>query len=421
MCTGLDKPKGPGFQLTPTGFIFAGYSQDKLWIDKGFNAAILPKGDDLMLSLTQSDILIKQAAATKEEAIKALAADLERQGYVEAGYVTGMLDRELQTSTFLGNGIAIPHGTTDNRDQVKKTGVKVHHFPDGVDWGNNQMVYVAIGIAARSDEHLGILKQLTRVLAADGVEEKLKNSDSAGSLLSILNGEEQLEADFDPAAVLLDFPATDLIQLAAVAAGVIKNRHAAGKAYVADAVTSPATYLGQGLWLARSCKNVQKTAISFVTPLEEFSEEGKPVRGLLMVAACNASHVANLNHLVQLLYSQKAEKLFAASAEEVVKLLTQEQVEGAQQVFKICNPHGLHARPAAILVKEAKKFNSDIFVVNLNGDGKQANAKSLMKVIGLGVTVGHELQFTARGSDAEQALAAIGKVIADGLGEGKTQ
>lgn len=56
-------------------------------------------------------------------------------------------------------------------------------------------------------------------------------------------------------------------------------------------------------------------------------------------------------------------------------------------------------------------------MVNITSDSKPVNAKSLMKVIGLGVKCGNELQFTAHGSDADAALAAIGQAIADGLGE----
>lgn len=87
-----------------------------------------------------------------------------------------MLNREAQHSTYLGNGIAIPHGTTDTRELVKQTGVTAMHFPQGLDWGDGNLVYVAIGIAAKSDEHLGILKQLTRVLSADGVEQALQQA-----------------------------------------------------------------------------------------------------------------------------------------------------------------------------------------------------------------------------------------------------
>lgn len=372
-----------------------------------------------MLSLSNNDIQLKQAAADKQEAIKALAAGLEQQGLVDTGYVNGMLDREAQNSTFLGNGIAIPHGTTDTRGLVKQTGVRVHHFPQGVDWGDGKIAYLAIGIAAKSDEHLGILKQLTKVLSADGVEEKLKHSDSADGLIAILNGEEQLEAEFDAGLVQLAFPVTDLVQLTAVAAGLVKNRQAAGNGSVADAISSGASYLGQGLWLAKTHIDVSKTALAFVTPATAFEEQGKPVKGLLMVAACNGSHLNNMNFLAQLLYNQQAEKLFTADEEKVVSLLTQEVIEGNSDVFKIRNSHGLHARPGAMLVSVAKKFSSNILVANLNGDGKAVNAKSLMKVIALGVKQGHELQFAAQGEDAEQALQAIGQAIADGLGEGK--
>ncbi|UTV28939.1 fused PTS fructose transporter subunit IIA/HPr protein [Photobacterium atrarenae] len=372
-----------------------------------------------MLSLTSRDIQLQQAAANKQEAISALAAGLEQQGLVEQGYVNGMLAREAQSSTFLGNGIAIPHGTTDTRALVKQTGIRVHHFPQGVDWGDGKTAYLAIGIAAKSDEHLGILKQLTKVLSVDGVEQKLQQSESADALIAILNGEAQLEAELDTSLVQLAFPATDLIQLTAVAAGLIKNRELATNDSVADAIASGASYLGQGLWLAKTARSVSRTALSFVTPAQAFEADGQPVRGLLMVAACNGAHLPHLNVLAQLLYKQQADKLFSADEEKVVLLLSEEQLEGNSQVFKIRNAHGLHARPGAMLVSVAKKFSANVLVKNLHGDGKVVNAKSLMKVIALGVKQGHELEFTVQGNDGDQALAAIGQAIADGLGEGR--
>ncbi|MCL7659848.1 HPr family phosphocarrier protein, partial [Klebsiella pneumoniae] len=71
-----------------------------------------------------------------------------------------------------------------------------------------------------------------------------------------------------------------------------------------------------------------------------------------------------------------------------------------------------------MLVNTIKQFNSDITVTNLDGTGKPANGRSLMKVVALGVMEGHRLRFTALGADAEQALKAIGDAIAAGLGEG---
>ncbi|HFQ5379103.1 TPA: fused PTS fructose transporter subunit IIA/HPr protein [Vibrio vulnificus] len=380
-----------------------------------------------MLKLTSSDITLQQSADNKLDAIKSIAAALTAKGLVEQGYVEGMLNREAQNSTFLGNGIAIPHGTTDTRDLVQNTGVAVHHFPHGVDWGDGNKVYLAIGIAAKSDEHLGILKQLTKVLSADGVETRLQHATTEQEIIALLNGEVQLEADFDAASIQLLFPASDMIQMSAVAGGLIKNSGNAGSQFVAELVTKTPTHLGKGLWLVGSDASVTRTAVSFVTTANDCEYQGIPVKGLLAFGACNNAHQAILANLTQLVYLGQQETLLSANAEQVIAMLTGESVANTSQepatsdntaVFKIKNAHGLHARPGAMLVAEAKKFESTIKVANLDGDRSVVNAKSLMKVIALGVKHGHQLQFTAEGPDASQALEAIGAAIASGLGEG---
>ncbi|EWS68369.1 bifunctional PTS system fructose-specific transporter subunit IIA/HPr protein [Vibrio vulnificus] len=380
-----------------------------------------------MLKLTSSDITLQQSADNKLDAIKSIAAALTAKGLVVQGYIEGMLNREAQNSTFLGNGIAIPHGTTDTRDLVQNTGVAVHHFPHGVDWGDGNKVYLAIGIAAKSDEHLGILKQLTKVLSADGVETRLQQATTEQEIIALLNGEVQLEADFDAASIQLLFPASDMIQMSAVAGGLIKNSGNAGSPFVADFVTKTPTHLGKGLWLVGSDASVTRTAVSFVTTANDCEYQGTPVKGLLAFGACNNAHQAILTNLTHLVYQGQQETLLSANAEQVIAMLTGESVANTSQepatsdntaVFKIKNAHGLHARPGAMLVAEAKKFESTIKVANLDGDRSVVNAKSLMKVIALGVKHGHQLQFTAEGPDASQALEAIGAAIASGLGEG---
>ncbi|ELX4124592.1 fused PTS fructose transporter subunit IIA/HPr protein [Vibrio vulnificus] len=380
-----------------------------------------------MLKLTSSDITLQQSADNKLDAIKNIAAALTEKGLVEQGYVEGMLNREAQNSTFLGNGIAIPHGTTDTRDLVQNTGVAVHHFPHGVEWGDGNKVYLAIGIAAKSDEHLGILKQLTKVLSADSVEARLQQATTEQEIIALLNGEVQLEADFDAASIQLLFPASDMIQMSAVAGGLIKNSGNAGSQFVAELVTKTPTHLGKGLWLVGSDVSVTRTAVSFVTTANDCEYQGTPVKGLLAFGACNNAHQAILANLTQLVYQGKQETLLSANAEQVIAMLSGESVANASlepatsdntAVFKIKNAHGLHARPGAMLVAEAKKFESTIKVANLDGDRSVVNAKSLMKVIALGVKHGHQLQFTAEGPDASQALEAIGAAIASGLGEG---
>ncbi|MCW8348313.1 fused PTS fructose transporter subunit IIA/HPr protein [Vibrio sp. ZSDZ65] len=377
-----------------------------------------------MLQLNSDNIKLNQSSNDKLNAIKVIAADLTAKGLVQEGYVDGMLNREGQNSTFLGNGIAIPHGTTDTRDLVKTTGVAVHHFPNGVDWGNGNIAYIAIGIAAKSDEHLGILKQLTKVLSADGVEKKLKQAKTEQEIMALLNGEVQLEADFDASLIQLNFPASDMLQMAAVAGGLLKNTGGTGAEFVADLVTKSPTHLGNGLWLVSSDKAVTRTGMAFVSTINQCELDGTPVQALIAFAACNNAHEAMLNKITELVFKQEQSKLLSLSTEQLLAFFTGEQTSTAETqsdnvaVFKIKNAHGLHARPGAMLVAEAKKFDSTIQVSNLNGDGKVVNAKSLMKVIALGVKHGHELQFSADGADAQQALEAIGKAINSGLGEG---
>ncbi|SKA46998.1 fused PTS fructose transporter subunit IIA/HPr protein [Enterovibrio nigricans] len=372
-----------------------------------------------MLELTQRDILLGKKASNKQDAIRHIAEDLVQKGLVAEGYGEGMLEREAQNSTYLGNGIAIPHGTTTTRHLVNQTGVQIHHFAEGVDWGDGNTVYLAIGIAAKSDEHLGILKQLTHVLSADGIDDALKSASSEQDILAVLNGESRKGLLFDESVIMLSFPASDLISLTAVCAGKLKNAGAVGEAFVADLVAKIPTNLGQGLWVVSSSKAVSQTAIAFISAQSAFSNNGAEVKGLIAVAASTAEHIEVLNNLSGLVFDGKTSELFTDSPESVVKALTEVRQAGLSQVFKIKNAHGLHARPGAMLVNVAKKFDSKIWVANVSADGAQVNAKSLMKVISLGVKRDHELEFTADGADAQQALDAIGEAIADGLGEGR--
>ena len=92
--------------------------------------------------------------------------------------------------------------------------------------------------------------------------------------------------------------------------------------------------------------------------------------------------------------------------------------EGAlEATFVIQNEYGLHARPSAVLVNEVKKYASKIEVQNVDKNLPLVSAKSLMKIVALGVTKGTTLRFVATGEDAQAALDGIGAAIAAGLGE----
>ncbi len=224
-----------------------------------------------MFQLSVQDIHPGQQAGNKEEAIRQVAAALVSAGNVADGYVNGMLAREQQTSTFLGNGIAIPHGTTDTRDQVLKTGVQVFQFPQGVTWGEGQTAYVAIGIAASSDEHLGLLRQLTHVLSDDAVAAQLQSATTAEELRALLMGEKQSEAlKLDNETLSFDVAASDLLTLQALNAARLKEVGAVDAAFVSHVINDTPLNLGQGVWLNDSAEGNLRSAVAVsraATPL----------------------------------------------------------------------------------------------------------------------------------------------------------
>lgn len=375
-----------------------------------------------MFQLSQQDIHLGAAASGKQEAIRQVAAALTSAGCVSAAYVDGMLQRELQTSTYLGNGIAIPHGTTDTRDLVLNTGVQVFQFPQGIEWGEGQTAYVVIGIAARSDEHLALLRQLTHVLSDDSVAEQLAKTTSAEELRSLLMGEKlAAEFKFDASLIALDVAADSLMTLQALNAGRLQKIGAVNAQFVSDVITRKPLNLGQGIWLSDSTEGNLTSAATVSRPAQAFDEEGEKVALLLTVAVADQQPLTVLNYLSDLLVSQKAERLLNADAVGVLALLTSEVAEESAVLsaeYVVRNEHGLHARPGTALVNVIKQFSSEITVTNLDGSGKPANGRSLMKVVALGVKKGHHLRFTASGDDAETALKAIGEAISEGLGEG---
>ncbi|EAM8936005.1 fused PTS fructose transporter subunit IIA/HPr protein [Salmonella enterica] len=375
-----------------------------------------------MFQLSVQDIHPGEQAGNKEEAIRQIAAALAQAGNVADGYVDGMLAREQQTSTFLGNGIAIPHGTTDTRDQVLKTGVQVFQFPQGVTWGEGQVAYVAIGIAASSDEHLGLLRQLTHVLSDDSVAEQLKSATTAEELRALLMGEKQSEQlKLDNETMTLDVIASSLVTLQALNAARLKEAGAVDAAFVAKTINDSPMNLGQGVWLNDSAEGNLRSAVAVSRATQAFDVEGEKAALLVTVAMNDEQPIAVLKRLGDLLLNNKADRLLNADAATLLALLTSDDAltdDVLSAEFVVRNEHGLHARPGTMLVNTIKQFNSEITVANLDGTGKPANGRSLMKVVALGVKKGHRLRFTAQGEDAEQALKAIGDAIAAGLGEG---
>jgi phosphoenolpyruvate-protein phosphotransferase len=140
-----------------------------------------------MIALDTSAIRIGAKASSKVDAIRQVGQVLVDAGNIEPGYVESMLAREKVANTFLGNGIAIPHGVPKDRGLIRKTGVAVLQVPDGVEWNPGERVYLVVGIAAKSDEHLEILTNLTDVLGDVAEAERLANTTDPADIANRLS------------------------------------------------------------------------------------------------------------------------------------------------------------------------------------------------------------------------------------------
>lgn len=397
-----------------------------------------------MFHLVKEDIHLNEQAPNKTEAIKKVAAALTSAGFVEEGYVDGMLEREDQAATYLGIGLAIPHGTTKTRHLVKKTGVQVFCFPNGVEWGDDgEKAYLAIGIAASSDEHLELLRQLTHVLSADGVEERIKNIKSADEAIAILTGKPSIEDSqfsVNESSLLLDIPADSLGTLQALNASRLKQQNAVNTNFISCVLENKPNYLGCGVWFNDSKEGNLKNAIAISRTISDLNEDGKPVKLLITMSMINDAIANVVNNLASLAFNKKLDLLLSANIDKIIDLLvsnhpstdsnqpetelssTNQTSDTNNQVltreFIVPNANGLHTRPSSVLVKLVKEFKSKVTVANLDGKAEPVSATSLMKIVALGAKKGSRLQFIAVGDDAAQALDAIGKAIESGLGEG---
>lgn len=243
-----------------------------------------------MLALNLNQVRLNAKAQNKHDAIEQVARLLVDSGNIDPRYIESMFAREQVANTYLCNGIAIPHGMPENREFILNTGISVLQIPEGVQWNDEDTVYLLVGIAAKSNEHLDILRKLTRVVSDEEEAQRLAQTSNPADIIEALTGARPEPA---PAASLSDYP------------------------------------------------------LAFETT--------------------------------------------------------------------ILNPTGLHARPATELVSLAKKFQSSI---RLRFGEEIADAKSLVKLLQLGVVNGAQIKVSAQGVDAEQALAELKSAIESGLGEG---
>lgn len=143
-----------------------------------------------LFKLGADNVFLNLQASNKEQAIRFAGEQLLKGGYVEPEYVPAMLEREKLSSTYLGESIAVPHGTIEAKDRVLRTGVVFCQYPQGVRFGEEEedVARLVIGIAARNNEHIQVITSLTNALDDETVIERLANTSSVQEVLELLGG-----------------------------------------------------------------------------------------------------------------------------------------------------------------------------------------------------------------------------------------
>ena len=126
--------------------------------------------------LARDAIFVDLPAMSKQEAIRYVGDALVKRGHVGQSYVEAMLEREETVSTFLGNGVAMPHGTLESKEAVISTGIVVAQCREGIDWGVGT-AHLVIGLGATGDDHIHVLSHIADVLQDDELAEELWTAD----------------------------------------------------------------------------------------------------------------------------------------------------------------------------------------------------------------------------------------------------
>ena len=145
----------------------------------------VPEADQRQI-LVRDGVKLNQSPVSKEEAIQAAGELLAGLGYVDRSYVDAMQERERRVSTYMGMGVAIPHGTSEAKNTVRKTGIVLIQYPEGVDFGDEKAQLV-FGIAGIGDEHLELLGKICEMLEDEEILETLKTTDNVDWILERLN------------------------------------------------------------------------------------------------------------------------------------------------------------------------------------------------------------------------------------------
>ncbi len=180
------------------------------------------------LTISPQQIVLQAQIEAKAEALTLIARNLSALGFVSGEYLAPLMAREETVSTYLINGVAIPHGVNEAKDQVLKTGVFIVQVPQGIVWNDKgEIARLIVGIAARGKDHLGLLQRLTEVVMDKDLADRLATTTDKADILRALNESEAAGSEpVDDYAVAAEAKVVDTQGMHARPAGLLAERAA---------------------------------------------------------------------------------------------------------------------------------------------------------------------------------------------------
>jgi PTS system mannitol-specific IIA component len=136
--------------------------------------------------LVREGIVLNVVSESKDRAIERVGKLLIDGGYVKENYIEGMKAREEEVTTYMGNGVAIPHGMNEYKKEILETGIVIAQYPSGVDFGEGNTAYIVIGIAGKGDEHMEILSKIALTIQYEENVERLRNAKTPEEIMEII-------------------------------------------------------------------------------------------------------------------------------------------------------------------------------------------------------------------------------------------
>lgn len=355
--------------------------------------------------LSENNVIMGQRANDKNHALTLLGRALVEKGLTLSDYAEALKTREAQVSTYLGAGIAIPHGAPAFKDDVLATGVVAMHFADGVDWGDGDTVYLAVAIAAKSDEHLAVLRQLTHALEDEGtVQKALQQATNAQAVVAVLTGQPLVSTDGTELATFYqeDDKASDSEALLTAAVALLKQERAVDTGFLAEVIAKPFVALAPTTYCVQASQHTLRPAVAVMKTAQPIVYGQHTLQYLLVIAGHASLAPTALDTLLDSAMTGELAKAWLADtlADDYYYAET-----------TLLNRHGLHARPATALAQLAGTLGEVMVAAD---DGEFVSAKSLMRLLSLGASYGTRLRFRARD---EHDLAPLVQAVQAGLGE----